>query len=81
MLLQSRQCDQMLENKVAQQFPNVAEIISTAVLHKLTSYKIAQKSPILLGVRFKQICWQKLSKIAQSGHTGHKNQKQLPIIK
>ena len=39
-------------------------------IHKLIYFKIARKTPIFLGYFCKQICWQELSKVAQSGHTG-----------
>ena len=52
-------------------FPKVAKIISTAVLHLLIFFKIAQKSPIFMGYFCRQICCTERSKIAQSGHTGY----------
>ena len=50
--------------------PKVAQIVATEALHKLVFYKTAQKVIILLGYFCKQIWYQELSKIAQSGHTG-----------
>ena len=40
-----------------------------ALKQKSIFFKIAKKSPIFLVYFCKQICWQELSKIAQSGHT------------
>ena len=39
--------------------------------HNSIYFKRAQKSQIFLGYFFKQICWQELSKIAQSDHTDY----------
>ena len=50
-------------------FPIVAQIDAPAVLHKVILFNIAQKVTNVLGYFCKQICYQELSKIAQSGHT------------
>ena len=41
-------------------------------LHEVIFFKIALKSPILLGYFCKQICCQEVSKLAKSGHTEQK---------
>ena len=46
--------------KVAQMPAKVAQIVATAVLHKLIFYKTAQTPPFFLGYICKQIWWQEL---------------------
>ena len=58
----------MLEQKVAQVFPKVAQKVATPVsLKKQLFSKLPKKSPKHSDYR---ICCQEILKIAQSGHTG-----------
>ena len=65
------QCDQMLDQKNAQMFSKVAQKISTAVFKSIDLFQNRTKSQstIFFGDFWELICYQKLSKIAQSGHT------------
>ena len=60
----------MLEYKVAQFYPEVAQnVAKTLFLLKVTFFIIAQKVDKYLGHFCSKICAKCLSKVAQSGHT------------
>ena len=65
-----RQCDQMLDLKMAQYSQKAAQNVDKAVsTQKVTFFKIAQKVAKYLGFFRKKLCHQELTNIAQSGHT------------
>ena len=64
------QCDQMLESKLIQVFQYwPKKVIKVVVYYIVTYFKIAQKLSKYLDHVDEIICFQELSKIAQSGHT------------
>ena len=60
----SKQCDQRLQQKVAQIIQKLPKKVVSAVF----TFKIAISITIYFGYFSKKICHQELSKIAKSGH-------------
>ena len=72
--LDKEQCDQMLVSKLTPNFPVLAQIVTkVAFYYTVTYFKIAQKVSKYLGHFNEKICFQELSKMAQSGHTAWEN--------
>ena len=63
------QCDQIMKYKVAQLSQHCPKSCQIIFSWKLHYFKQPKKLPEYLGYFCKQICWQEIQKIAQSGHT------------
>ena len=67
----NKQCDQMLELKVAKNCKRCPKWIQNSFYLKAMMFKISLKNHWIFGLLFKKFCCNELSKIAKSGHTDH----------